>query len=367
MNLDSPRQDEKMGRPVVEEGLPVRKFVRMSIPAAIAIVSLSGLPSAATRDEIPSRSFEFRYVVHVSAMPRESHELRLWVPLPYEDSDQSISGLRIEAPTQHEVQREPEYKDRYAYFVFDAAHLKNPFDVELTFHVKRLEHRAPLLAVADPPPPHAMPVEIAHFLQPDRLVPIDGQIAELSRKQTAGAREPLEKSRKIYDYVIATMHYDHDGSGWGRGDAVWACNAKHGNCTDFHSLFIAMARAAGIPARFEIGFPLPANAHEGAISGYHCWAEFYIDRLGWIPIDASEAWKDPSKKEYFFGTTDANRVMFSLGRDIRLNPPQSGDPLNYFVYPYAELDDQPFTAFKNEFSFRDDAAAARTTAAAATP
>jgi hypothetical protein len=57
--------------------------------------------------------------------------------------------------------------------------------------------------------------------------------------------------------------------------------------------------------------------------------------------------------------------MFSLGRDIRLNPPQAGDPLNYFVYPHAELRGQPFSTFKNEFSFRHDAAAAATTAAAA--
>ncbi len=207
------------------------------------------------------------------------------------------------------------------------------------------------------------PIDVARFLRPDRLVPINGEIAELSREQTQGVTDPLEKARKIYDYVIATMHYDHDGSGWGRGDAVWACNSKHGNCTDFHSLFIAMARAAGIPARFEIGFPLPASAHEGPITSYHCWAEFYVDGAGWIPVDASEAWKNPAKKDYFFGATDTNRVMFSLGRDIRLNPPQSGDPLNYFVYPYAELDARAFTQLTSEISFRDTATIASSTAA----
>jgi transglutaminase-like putative cysteine protease len=346
------------------EGASVNRLARMTVVALTAWpVLLLSLPSGSTSDQTPSRNFDFRYVVQVPAPPADNHELRLWVPLPYEDPYQSISGLRIEAPVPHETRHEPEYGNRYAYFVFDAAHLKDPFDIEVTFHVSRLEHRVPLRPAADPPSESGSP-EVAHFLQPDRLVPIDGQIAELSRQQTAGVTDPLEKARKIYDYVIATMHYDHDGSGWGRGDAVWACNAKHGNCTDFHSLFIAMARAAGIPARFEIGFPLPAGAHEGVISGYHCWAEFHIDGVGWIPIDASEAWKNPPKKDYFFGATDTNRVMFSLGRDIRLNPPQTGDPLNYFVYPYAELDGKPYAGFKNEFSFRDDVAAAAT---AATP
>jgi hypothetical protein len=32
----------------------------------------------------------------------------------------------------------------------------------------------------------------------------------------------------------------------------------------------------------------------------------------------------------------------SLGRDIWLHPPQKGDPLNYYAYPYAELDGKPF-------------------------
>ena len=66
----------------------------------------------------------------------------------------------------------------------------------------------------------------------------------------------------------------------GRGDAVWACNSKHGNCTDFHSLFIGMARAAGIPARFEIEFSLPANVKAGVTTSYHCWAQFYMNGIG---------------------------------------------------------------------------------------
>jgi transglutaminase-like putative cysteine protease len=192
------------------------------------------------------------------------------------------------------------------------------------------------------------------FLLPDRLVPIDGVIGELSDQQTKDATQPIDKARRIYDYVVATMHYDHDGTGWGRGDAVWACNSKHGNCTDFHSLFIGMARAAGIPARFEIGFSLPTNAKAGAISGYHCWAQFYVNGVGWIPVDASEGWKNKEKRDYYFGATDQNRVMFSMGRDIRLKPAQKGEPLNYFVHPYAELDGKPFTDLKNEYTFRDD-------------
>ena len=96
------------------------------------------------------------------------------------------------------------------------------------------------------------------------------------------------------------MKYDKTGTGWGRGDTLWACDSKRRNCTDFHSLFMSMARSQGIPARFEIGFPIPAAKTSGEIPGYHCWSEFYLNRKGWVPVDISEAWKNQAKKDYYF-------------------------------------------------------------------
>jgi transglutaminase-like putative cysteine protease len=299
-----------------------------------------------------ARSFQFTSVTHVPALPQGARQLKIWVPLPYEEHSQLISNLQVLTPLSYKMEHEKEYADRFAYLVENADDARGPVDIRVTFHVQRFEHRVSL--TPSNKPVNEGVISTARFLQPDHLVPLDGVINELSIQHTAGAGTPLEKARQIYDYVIATMHYDHDGTGWGHGDAVWACDAKHGNCTDFHSVFIGMARAAGIPARFEIGFPLPANAHQGVVSSYHCWAQFFVQGVGWIPIDASEAWKNPAKRDYFFGATDQNRVMFSLGRDIRLKPSQKGQPLNYFVYPYAELDGKPFAQLKNEFSFRDD-------------
>src|SRR5260370_27376096 len=108
-----------------------------------------------------------------------------------------------------------------------------------------------------------------------------------------------------------------------------------------------MMRAAGIPARFEIGFPLPADQHAGTIPGYHCWAQFYVDRYGWIPVDASEAWKHPEKKDYFFGAHDDNPLQFSVGRHIRLDPPQQGDPLNHVISPSPALARKPLALHPN--------------------
>src|ERR1019366_4416482 len=185
------------------------------------------------------------------------------------------------------------------------------------------------------------PTDMARFLGPPPLGPIDGKMKELAEENTRGAQGTVEKAHSLYNYVFQTVRYDKSGTGWGRGDSLWVCDAKHGNCTDFHSLFVSMARAEGIPARFEIGFPLPTGA-EGTIPGYHCWAEFFVNGSGWVPVDISEAWKDPKKRDYFFGTLDANRLQFSVGRDLVLEPKQDGEPLNYFIYPYVEVDSKPY-------------------------
>ncbi len=161
------------------------------------------------------------------------------------------------------------------------------------------------------------------------------------------------KARAIFDYVVNTMTYAKSGTGWGNGDIYWACDARTGNCTDFHALFIGLTRAVGIPATFEIGFPLPADRTSGQIEGYHCWAQFYLEGVGWVPVDTSEANKHPEQREYFFGAHDAHRVLFSRGRDITLQPPQQGPPLNYFIYPYVEIDGAPFADVDLRFRFRD--------------
>lgn len=320
--------------------------------ALIFSARFSGEASAADAQAASSRSFTFAYITHVPALPAGSHQLRIWLPLPFEERAQIVSDVKIECPIRFKIEHEKEYNNRYAYFVVEPDDIKGPFDIRMTLHAQRLEHHVALRMSDDPP---AQPlISPARFLMPDKLVPINGEIARISEQQTQGAAEPVEKARRLYNYVVATMHYDHEGTGWGHGDAVWACDNKHGNCTDFHSLFIAMARAAGIPARFEIGFSIPVAKHDGLISAYHCWAEFYVQGIGWIPVDASEAWKDKDKADYYFGALDQNRIMFTLGRDIRLKPGQKGEQLNYFIYPYAELDGKPYDSLKNEFSFHDD-------------
>lgn len=313
-----------------------------------------------------SRTFEFNYQVHFPATSDAKGTVHLWIPYPTKlDVYQTpATGVTITENVRHAVGRDPEYGNEFIVFSPTTEQVASGFDAGIRFRVTRKEYVAlrdgvAVTRAAFVPPSAGM---LQRYLQPDKLVPLNGAIADLVKEQTAGASTQLEKARKIYDYVASTMRYDKSGEGWGRGDEMWACDSKRGNCTDFHSVLIGMMRSSGIPARFEIGFPLPEGKSEGEIPGYHCWAEFYIQGIGWIPVDASEASKNPAKKDYFFGAVDADRVLFTYGRDIRLSAEQQGEALNYFIYPYAEVNGQPVKDLKKTFSFRDIASSERAAA-----
>jgi transglutaminase-like putative cysteine protease len=308
--------------------------------------------SALTQD---SRHFTFHYAFTVRNLPA-GKRVRIWIPAAQSDAYQEVKIISAQGDLLLKKTSEARFGNQI-YFAETSGSGQPELHFDVEYDVIRHE-RVALGQTA----PHLVATSLSSTekqqdLQPDVLVPVTGLPADLAVKVTQGLTQPLDKARAIYDYVFTTMRYDKTGTGWGHGDVLYACDAKKGNCTDFHSLFIAMARSQGIPARFEIGFPLPPDKHSAEIAGYHCWSDFWIDGKGWIPVDISEAWKHQEKRDYFFGSHDVNRMQFSIGRDLRLSPPQEGKPLNYFVYPYVEVEGQEFPNVALAFSFTDVGAA----------
>ena len=315
----------------------------------LAISAPSTTPAVAGAPQM--REFDLTYSARMTALPQDARQLDIWLPYPSSDEHQEVTVTEVSSLYPYVVLREPEYGNRMLHLSIRDPRASE-IVVSMTVHVRRHEYVRDLGAV----PARARrgaPASTVRWLEPDRLVPLDKSIRRLAREIAGGKRSDLEKARSIYDYVVSTMSYDKSGTGWGNGDIRWACDTKRGNCTDFHALFIGLARAAGIPAKFAIGFPIPPQRGEGEVPGYHCWAEFYLAGYGWVPVDASEAWKHPEKRDYFFGAHDENRVQFTVGRDITLNPRQAGEPLNYFIYPYVEVDGQRFREVSTALRYKD--------------
>ena len=299
-----------------------------------------------------TRSLALEYTAAVRGIPAGTGRLDLWMPVPHDDSYQQVTNLQVESAHPYKISTDA-LGNRILHLRLDHPQAGD-LQVTLRFNAIRREHRQDLRPVSSVPIAEKGG-DVKRWLKPDRLVPLDDQIRKWAREvvDSAHAKTDLEMARAIYNHVVATVKYDKSGKGWGRGDIYYACENRRGNCTDFHAIFIGYARALGIPARFAIGFPVPPDRGAGQIAGYHCWAEFYAKGIGWVPVDASEAAKDPSRREYFFGAHDENRVEFTRGRDLVLNPPQAAEPLNYFVYPYAEADGKPLNSLERTVAYRD--------------
>lgn len=320
----------------------------LMIAAGITAAMLPQVISGTTDPEIGRCSFTFSYQLSLEKIPSEARELEIWIPLPPSDENQVVAKYSITTDLAHETYTDPDFGNSILHFNLEDQ-IPSQISVRLDFDVSRIESNLyPARRKAGWP---ASESDLARFLAPSELVPIGGRIAEEAAGVVDKTLPKLKQVRALYDHLFQTMKYDKSGEGWGRGDALYACDVRRGNCTDIHSLFIGMTRSLGIPARFVIGFPLPIEQAKASVGGYHCWAEFYIDDMGWVSVDISEAIKHPDRRDYYFGRLDPNRITFTTGRDIKLNTRRGQQKLNYFIYPFVLVDGQPFAGATYSFAF----------------
>jgi hypothetical protein len=283
-----------------------------------------------------SRALSFRFEIEIPVAPKNSKIVRVWIPQPQVLPGQDVSNRSIKVlagidPKLVTIKEttEKKYGNVLTFIELPANDKVVKLQLKATCKRQLISDQTKNLS----------PVKDRNiFLKSNTLVPINDTAKRLSN-QAIGARTGKEAVRQLFDATFDHMVYDKSGSGWGQGSFTRACDIGSGNCTDFHAYFIGMSRAQNIPARFEIGVPVPADKDSGTAKGYHCWAFAEVDGYWW-PVDISEAWKHKNKKDSYFGELDPHRITLTTGRDLILEPAQEGAPLNYFVFPYAEVDGQ---------------------------
>ncbi|MBT6226188.1 MAG: transglutaminase domain-containing protein [Candidatus Scalindua sp.] len=278
--------------------------------------------------------FDFLYM---ATLPEITGSARMWLPLPTSDAFQTVEVISMEIPGKSQILKDQEYGNQVLFVNLEKEDSNK--NVELLFHVRRIEKDA-----------YVEPQTASEkYLRPNRLVPLNEDFKSIAEKVVKGKNGDLVRARALYDYVIDNMSYIRNGEGWGQGDATYACNVKTGNCTDFHSYFIALSRSISIPARFSIGASIPSSRNEGGIHSYHCGAEFYAEGKWW-PVDISEADKYSNLASYFFGRHPANRIELSRGRDLVVEPGPATGPINFLAFPVLEIGGKP-AKVKVQFSF----------------
>jgi len=276
-------------------------------------------------------------------------EAQLWIPYPVSDRYQDISNVKIVGDfAESAVYTDKVFKTPMLYVRWDkgAASRKVIFSCDIK-RQERLDKDLPAWETDWDPADYELE------LAPTGLSPLTGEVKVLAAKITAGQATVYAKAKAIYDWTCENMFRDPETKGCGKGDVCSLLVTRGGKCADIHSVFVGLARAAGVPAREVFGIRQGKEGVTDITDWQHCWAEFYLPGYGWVVVDPGDVRKmmlvqkleltdakTAEYRDYYWGGADAYRVKLAIGSDLTLTPVQHGGTVNYLMYPYGQIGDE---------------------------
>ncbi|HEY6325696.1 MAG TPA: transglutaminase family protein [Candidatus Cybelea sp.] len=295
-------------------------------------------------------------------LPGSTQPVRAWIPVPgFVESDWMRPGATTweTNATSASIVRE----GKWGVKVLVVDWLKpQPFaTIKITSVVATRDR---VVDLAKPGRPQALGgAEYALYTSATKLQPTDGIVADTAKKIVGSAISDAARAKLIYEWVVESASRNPKTRGCGLGDVSFMLETGDlsGKCADINGLYVALARAAGIPARDLYGIRVAPSAfgyHSLGTSSntiskaQHCRAEVYLSEYGWVPADPADVRKvmleeppghlalsDPKVKaarETLFGAWEGNYVAYNDGHDVAL-PGSSGDELGFLMYPQAEV------------------------------
>ena len=339
-----------------------RTFLK-NTAALAALGTLPGIPFAQTPG---NRSFTpqsgawrtFDVTTRVDIVKPEG-ATQVWLPIPSVNSDYQRS-LDNSFSTNGSGQMRSDGSDgaKMLYVEFAASEAK-PY-IELTSRVQtqsRAVDWSQKTAVAEDAD------TLKYFTRPTKLIPTDGIVRKTALAATQGAKADIEKTQKIYDWIVANTYREPKVRGCGVGDikTMLETGDLGGKCADLNALFVGLCRSVGVPARDVYGIRLVASSfgykelsgNPASLKGaQHCRSEAYLKGYGWVAMDPADVAKvmrletadwiktitnpvvAPVNKA-LFGGWEGNWMAYNTAHDIAL-PKSKGEVLGFFMYPMAE-------------------------------
>ena len=343
-----------------------RSFLRNSAAAALA----AGLPgfnfaqasaAASARSNFAPQSGAWRTfeVTTRTDLAQLDGMTRVWLPVPSVNSDYQHSlESSFSSNGAGKFMQDGQDGAKMLYVEFSAS--QAPSFVELTSRVRTqsrmIDWSQKTAALEDLD-------TLRYFTRPTALIPTDGIVRKTALAATRGATSDVEKTRKIYDWVVANTYREPKVRGCGEGDIQTMLETGNlgGKCADLNAIFVGMCRSVGIPARDVYGIRLaPSSFGYKELSGnpaslkgaQHCRAEAYLKGYGWVAMDPADVAKvmrqetaswikntlDPlvaPVNKALFGGWEGNWMAYNTAHDVRL-PHSKGDAAGFFMYPIAE-------------------------------
>ena len=319
-----------------------------------------------TSGSLPSTTWKLRHSLKVTDVPKGSKKARIWFWLPNDDEAQKVLSLNVlQSPKGTKVVRSG--GNRYLYA--EVTNPSEPIDLSTEFLVRRRVISTNLKAAQAKKFSSTFQALFREELRKDVMnMEVTPEIQTLADRICGDEKNVAKQAQLLFNYVVGhTYHYKHPKAKelkikpsvvqglWHLqgGSASRALECQGGSCTDQHSLFIALARARGIPTRLEFGSLLsPTKENQDHNPGYRCWVSYFVPNYGWVPMDASAANLKPKLATFYAHGLDANRIRFFGGRDVDLSTGErTGPHVNLMIIAYVEIDGKPHVRFERTLRF----------------
>ena len=294
------------------------------------------------------RQFEITYRV---ALQEQKAPARVWMPVPQDAADyQRVIDISWRSPVETSLLWEP--ASRAPIVSASWPETTAPREIEIAARVAT-RNRSGFY-------PDASQDELTEYLRPTSSSPNDGIVLTKAREIVGSRTAPVDKARAIYDWIVDNTFRRAETRGCGLGNIAFMLETGDmgGKCADINSLYVGLARAAGLPARDFFGIRVADSAVSKSLGksgditkAQHCRAEVFIEGKGWLPVDPADVRKvvleegiavDSDKvkalRERLFGNWEMNWVGFNYARDFTL-PAQTSGPIGFLMYPYGETAD----------------------------
>ncbi len=147
------------------------------------------------------------------------------------------------------------------------------------------------------------------YTKSERQLSQTDDIVKLAEEITRSTDDYFPKAKIIYNWIVENIEHKEKT---GERGAIRVFQSKNGNAAELSFLCITLMRSVGIPARLVTG----AWGEAGRRQENHFWLEFYLNNVGWVPVDCAKK---------MFARLDNKRTIFSKGENIILErgPDQS--------------------------------------------
>jgi len=346
----------------------MNRLLRLTLLSAV-LASLAATAKPVTRTFHVHYAFDIRY-------DAVGYPAKLWNPIPFNSPYQQVRSLTFHGTyDRFNLNRDNAYDADTLYAEWNMS--SRPKKLAIDMVVQTQDRSVPLKTIEEASTKNLpFPDTVKAYLQPTMHIPTDGIIRGVAQRIVGKNTDRFAKVKAIYNWCTSHTFRDSKVIGCGSGDVnkmvtqnevedVYQHGYYGGKCTDLSSLFVALLRAAGIPAREVFGIRLGKSHLSKALGksdpeGFatistwqHCRAEYYIPGAGWIPADPADITKlelvekrkynDPKVQELnrkYLHSWEMNWIGFNHGRDFVLAPKPEQYPLNMFGYPYGEVEDE---------------------------